>query len=372
MIRFGKRGKLNPRYIEPFKVLKRIGPVAYRFELPQELSGIHDVFHVLNLKKCLIDETLAVPLEELHITDKLQFIEGPLEIIDREVKTLKHNRIPIVKVRWNSRRGPEFTWEHEDEIKRKFTSPSVSTIATDTENIGYWQELNPYDAQAPVEEVATSPTKNKKKVTRNRQKRTSQSSNAPRQTLWTTEEEIALCKGWLAVSENSKDGNAKKQSGFWVEVLEYIESKTKQHGRRTRAGDEYYVQRAMVHYEIDTGVAFKPRHWSGGSKKHKKFDQRAGTKRELQRGKRTSQNRGSTSNVNEDALARLMVTEMTTQEKEERLAFLDIKMREVECREREMEQQDMRFYLKPYDHLTGDQRNAMDEIRAKIKAKYNL
>ncbi|GJW13828.1 hypothetical protein Tco_0017961 [Tanacetum coccineum] len=277
------------------------------------------------------------------------------------------------------------TWTDldEEEVSEEMTQVKVlMSLADDellvgknhgrNENIGYWQELNPYDAQAPVEEVATSPTKNKKKVTRNRQKRTSQSSNAPRQTLWTTEEEIALCKGWLAVSENSKDGNAKKQSGFWVEVLEYIESKTKQHGRRTRAGDEYYVQRAMVHYEIDTGVAFKPRHWSGGSKKHKKFDQRAGTKRELQRGKRTSQNRGSTSNVNEDALARLMVTEMTTQEKEERLAFLDIKMREVECREREMEQQDMRFYLKPYDHLTGDQRNAMDEIRAKIKAKYNL
>ncbi|GJZ08515.1 putative reverse transcriptase domain-containing protein [Tanacetum coccineum] len=104
-------------------VLKRIGPVAYRLELPQELSGIHDVFHVLNLKKCLIDETLAVPLEELHITDKLQFIKEPLEIMDREVKTLKHNRIPIVKVRWNSWRGPEFTWEREDEIKRKYPTP---------------------------------------------------------------------------------------------------------------------------------------------------------------------------------------------------------------------------------------------------------
>ncbi|GKC61126.1 hypothetical protein Tco_1088724 [Tanacetum coccineum] len=87
-------------------------------------------------------------------------------------------------------------------------------------------------------------------------------------------------------------------------------------------------------------------------------------------------NKGSksagSSNVNEDALARLMVTEMTTHEKEERLAFLDIKKREVECREREIEQQDMRFYLQPYDHLTWDQRQAMDEIRAKIKAKYNL
>ncbi|GKB62035.1 gamma-glutamyltranspeptidase 1 [Tanacetum coccineum] len=80
----------------------------------------------------------------------------------------------------------------------------------------------------------------------------------------------------------------------------------------------------------------------------------------------------ASSSVNEDALARLMVNEMGAQEKEERLAFLEIKRREVECRERELEQQDMRFYLQPYDHLTGDQRKAMDEIRAKIKAKYNL
>ncbi|GKB07361.1 hypothetical protein Tco_0835645 [Tanacetum coccineum] len=116
MIRFGKQGKLNPQYIEPFKVLKRIGPVAYRLKLPQKLSEIHDVFHVSNLKKCLTDETLSIPLEELHITDKLQFIEEPLEIMDREVKRLKHSRIPIIKVRWNSQRGPEFTWEREDEI----------------------------------------------------------------------------------------------------------------------------------------------------------------------------------------------------------------------------------------------------------------
>nr|GFA27783.1 hypothetical protein [Tanacetum cinerariifolium] len=87
-------------------------------------------------------------------------------------------------------------------------------------------------------------------------------------------------------------------------------------------------------------------------------------------------NKGSkptgSSTLNEDEMARLMVTEITALEKEERLAFLEIKRREVECREREIEQQDMRFYLQPYDHLTGDQRNTMDEIRAKIKAKYNL
>ncbi|GKD31666.1 putative reverse transcriptase domain-containing protein, partial [Tanacetum coccineum] len=107
-----------------------ISPIAYRLELPQELSEIHDVFHVSNLKKCLTDETLAVPLKELHITNKLQFIEEPLEIMDREVKRLKHNRIPIVKVQWNSRRGPEFTCERKDEIKRKTKEDDVLKIST--------------------------------------------------------------------------------------------------------------------------------------------------------------------------------------------------------------------------------------------------
>ncbi|KAI3797454.1 hypothetical protein L1987_32711 [Smallanthus sonchifolius] len=120
VIRFGKRGKLNPRYVGPFKVLKRIGPVAYQLDLPERLSGVHDVFHVSNLKKCLADETLTVPLEELHIHEQLRFVEEPVEIIDREIKTLNHSKIPIVRVRWNSKRGPEFTWEREDQMMRKY------------------------------------------------------------------------------------------------------------------------------------------------------------------------------------------------------------------------------------------------------------
>ncbi|GKF98551.1 hypothetical protein Tco_0297334 [Tanacetum coccineum] len=101
VVRFGKRGKLNPRYVGPFKVLKlaKVGAVAYKLELPQELSRVHNTFHVSNLKKCYPDEPLAVPLEGLHIDDKLHFIEEPVEIMDQEAKRLKQSRIPIIKVR---------------------------------------------------------------------------------------------------------------------------------------------------------------------------------------------------------------------------------------------------------------------------------
>ncbi|GJR99585.1 putative reverse transcriptase domain-containing protein [Tanacetum coccineum] len=88
------------------KIIDRIGPMAYKLELPDELCGVHNTFNVSNLEKCLADENLVIPLEEIQLDDKLHFIEEPVEIMDREVKQLKQSRIPIVKVRWNPRREP--------------------------------------------------------------------------------------------------------------------------------------------------------------------------------------------------------------------------------------------------------------------------
>ncbi|GKE33532.1 putative reverse transcriptase domain-containing protein [Tanacetum coccineum] len=128
IIRFGKRGKLNPRYIGPFKILERIGPVAYKLELLEELGNIHSTFHISNLKKCLSNEFLVIPIKELRLDDKLNFMEELVEIMDREVKQLKQSRIPIVKIRWNSKRGPEFTWEREDQYRAKYSHLfSIST-----------------------------------------------------------------------------------------------------------------------------------------------------------------------------------------------------------------------------------------------------
>ncbi|GJT70290.1 putative reverse transcriptase domain-containing protein [Tanacetum coccineum] len=119
-VRFGKKGKLAPRFVGPFEIVKKVGPVAYRLDLPEELNGVHDTFYMSNLKKCLADPTLQVPLDEIRVDAKLNFMEEPVEILEREFKKLKRIRIAIVKVRWNSKRGLEFMWKREDQMKLKY------------------------------------------------------------------------------------------------------------------------------------------------------------------------------------------------------------------------------------------------------------
>nr|GEV44692.1 putative reverse transcriptase domain-containing protein [Tanacetum cinerariifolium] len=129
---YANRGKLNPRYIGPFKILDRISPLAYKLKLPEELSNVHIAFHISILKKCLSDESFFIPMKELRVNDNLNFVEEPVEIIDQEVKQLRQSRIPIVKLRWNSKRGPEFTWECEDQIRAKY--PHLFLNITPTSN----------------------------------------------------------------------------------------------------------------------------------------------------------------------------------------------------------------------------------------------
>nr|GFA12955.1 hypothetical protein [Tanacetum cinerariifolium] len=223
------------------------------------------------------------------------------------------------------------------------------------ENTDYWQAPNTYEAAG--KQVVTSPTKNRKKATRNCQKRMIENDDAPRQTPWTTEKEVALAKGWLAVSENKKDGNAKKKQGFWCEhCWEVLKDRPK------------WQEIALP--KFSTGSGGSKRHKSSGSSS---FNTESGEasinlntnvgdndEDEVQEIRRPDgrdkaraagrKNKGSkptgSSTLNEDEMARLMVTEITALEKEERLAFLEIKRREVECREREIEQQDMRINLR--------------------------
>nr|GEV87548.1 retrotransposon protein, putative, Ty3-gypsy subclass [Tanacetum cinerariifolium] len=132
VVRFGKKGKLALRYVGPFEILERIGSVAYRLRLHQELSSVHDTFHVSNLKKCLTDANMHVPLEEIMVDKTLCFVKEPVETMDHEVKKLKRSRILIVKVWWNSKRGPEFTWEREDFLKAKYPNLFVDRVGEST------------------------------------------------------------------------------------------------------------------------------------------------------------------------------------------------------------------------------------------------
>ncbi|KAI3797555.1 hypothetical protein L1987_32813 [Smallanthus sonchifolius] len=120
IIRFRKRGKLSPRFIRPFKILAQVGKVAYRLELPEELSGIHSTFHVSHLRKCLVDEISHVPLNDIELDERLYYVEKPVAILDWKKKRLWNKVIKQVKVQWQHRKGSEATWETEEEMKLSY------------------------------------------------------------------------------------------------------------------------------------------------------------------------------------------------------------------------------------------------------------
>ncbi|GJT88066.1 putative reverse transcriptase domain-containing protein [Tanacetum coccineum] len=148
VVRFGKTRKLTPRFVGPFEIIKRIGQVAYRLRQPKELNGVHDTFHVSNLKKCLANPTLQIPLNEIQVDANLNFVEEPMEILEREFKKLKRSRIAIVKVWWNSKRGPEFTWEREDQMK---LNEAVLQVLADLKSILYGLRSERFDIELCVE-----------------------------------------------------------------------------------------------------------------------------------------------------------------------------------------------------------------------------
>ncbi|KAL0561145.1 hypothetical protein IC582_001565 [Cucumis melo] len=120
VLRFEWRGKLSPRFVGPFEILERIGPVAYRLALPPSLSTVHDVFHVSMLRKYVPDPSHVVDYEPLEIDENLSYTEQPVEVLAREVKTLRNNEIPLVKVLWRNQRVEEATWEREDDMKSRY------------------------------------------------------------------------------------------------------------------------------------------------------------------------------------------------------------------------------------------------------------
>ncbi|KAL0553911.1 hypothetical protein IC582_007815 [Cucumis melo] len=120
VLRFERRGKLSPRFVGPFEILERIGPVAYRLALPPSLSAVHDVFHVSMLRKYVPDPSHVVDYEPLEIDENLSYVERPVEVLAREVKTLRNKQIPLVKVLWRNHRVEEATWEREDDMRSRY------------------------------------------------------------------------------------------------------------------------------------------------------------------------------------------------------------------------------------------------------------
>ncbi|WMV25481.1 hypothetical protein MTR67_018866 [Solanum verrucosum] len=120
IMRFGKKGKLSPRYIGPYKISKRIGKVAYELELPQDLAAVHPIFHVSMLKKCMGDTSLIIPTEDIGIKDSLSYEEVPVKILDRQVCKLRTREVASVKILWRNQFVEEATWEAEEDMKKRY------------------------------------------------------------------------------------------------------------------------------------------------------------------------------------------------------------------------------------------------------------
>ena len=119
-MRFGKKGKLSPRFIGPYEITERIGPVAYRLALPTQLSGIHDVFHVSMLRRYRSDPTHVLQEIPVEIAEDMTYVEEPRAILDRKERVLRNKRIPLVKVQWSRHSPQEATWEREEDMRAKF------------------------------------------------------------------------------------------------------------------------------------------------------------------------------------------------------------------------------------------------------------
>ncbi|XP_028097554.1 uncharacterized protein LOC114297337 [Camellia sinensis] len=134
VIRFGKQGKLNPRYIDPFEILERISPVTYRLELPPELSNVHNVFHVSMLRQYLQDPGHVVDYENLEVQEDLSYEEQLVQILDHRDQVLQNKTIPLVKVLWRNHRIEEATWENESQMRAKyphlFENQGTSSLGT--------------------------------------------------------------------------------------------------------------------------------------------------------------------------------------------------------------------------------------------------
>ncbi|WMV14089.1 hypothetical protein MTR67_007474 [Solanum verrucosum] len=127
VMRFGKKGKLSPRYVGPYQILKRVGKVAYELDLPNELAPVHLVFHVSMLKKCIGDPVSIIPLEGLGVDESLSYIEVPVEILDRQVKRLRNKETAHAKVLWRNHLDEGATWEAEADMKSGYPHLAPST-----------------------------------------------------------------------------------------------------------------------------------------------------------------------------------------------------------------------------------------------------